>query len=769
MGVCFSASASASASASSSPSSSPSDVPASDVHPTSLLQRDALASSLALAASRGGEHVKLYKQLDTRMWTSSIRNDSSLARERLKALAEAIDAVLVPAVDAANEELKGRGWLHTGAAKAVDFLQSAVGRDGASCVRTFLELTEAVRATCDANLAAATTSRGLERIISTLGAIWLRAVTLNTPQEVAARRRVWDSARMCVLGDPTDAAVASAISANSKALLCYVDAGIAVVGDSSLGGMNEESQLECVHERRADVRVRRGDAAVAFTDTLLAARSSSWWSSPAPRKLFPSFVAAATGVPEGGEGHGPRKELFRLIGAAMVQPPAHLPGGSPLFVERDIRTHSARGDCRALWYNAAAAAASKRLDEYEFVGYMCGQSLVNKSPLGCRFDPWLLALALRDVLQYDGEDNPDTWHIERANLASLQMHDPDAAANVRRVHDLSDRYFAELLEFEELPMSLSRAEYVEGHAVPAAMLQHDGPLGSAREAFARGLAAAVHPQMLARWRVSGHELSCVLYGGDAAEAFVQPSAVEGSDGDFFPLVQEAFQVALEDDLMEEEYAPLVEALWLALDGKPSGEAFRRGFVRFATACPSPPSPFQSELLSVSLAFAGPGKRESDAWNALPTAHTCANAVELPDYLSALRAGAADSSQLFDASGVPKDRAAVVNLLASRLRNRFSIAMEFCGDYDLDSIGDDSPRPYVAAPAPASSAIPREMPVRSSRVNAGPHVPFVLPGTLFDSDVEASQDGCGVKNSALWGPVLRSSPKTVDGLLSELDL
>ena len=268
----------------------------------------------------------------------------------------------------------------------------------------------------------------------------------------------------------------------------------------------------------------------------------------------------------------------------------------------------------------------------------------------------------------------------------------------------------------------------------------------------------------------------MLYGGDAAEAFVQPSAVEGSDGDFFPLVQEAFQVALEDDLMEEEYAPLVEALWLALDGKPSGEAFRRGFVRFATACPSPPSPFQSELLSVSLAFAGPGKRESDAWNALPTAHTCANAVELPDYLSALRAGAADSSQLFDASGVPKDRAAVVDMLASRLRNRFAIAMEFCGDYDLDSIGDDSPRPYVAAPAPASSAILREMPVRSSRVNAGPHVPFVLPGTLFDSDVEASQDGCGVKNNALWGPVLRnspqtvrSSPQTVDGLLSELDL
>ena len=71
------------------------------------------------------------------MWTSSIRNDSSLARERLKALAEAIDAVLVPAVDAANEELKGRGWLHTGAAKAVDFLQGAVGRDGASCVRTW--------------------------------------------------------------------------------------------------------------------------------------------------------------------------------------------------------------------------------------------------------------------------------------------------------------------------------------------------------------------------------------------------------------------------------------------------------------------------------------------------------------------------------------------------------------------------------------------------------------------------------------------------------
>ena len=761
----------------------------------------------ATAGGRGAMAAHVRTEAPVRAeWCAREGGGGRAMRGRMRALVDAADAVLNDAADAANDTLAGSGWMYADVRRAVDAMADAVGED-ADVVKTLLSTHAAVHDAAredDAPAPPYPVSRGAERVVGVLGAIWLRTVTLSTPAELAARRRVWAAVRKRVFGGVPDEDIACALSANAKAVLCFVDASAVPSADadveSALLCAGLEDNLAFAGERRAAVRVRRGTASAAFADGLGAARAGAWWSEQGTRKVFPSFVDAETGVPEGGEGHGPRKEFFRLLGAAMVAAPDGSPGAPPLFVERDIAVTAAHDTqdehpnvrCRALWYNAAAVQAdARRLDEYAFVGYMCGQSLANKSPLGCRFDPWLLALALRDA----GAGGP---HVETPSLGALWLHDAETAAGIARIRTLSDGDFASMLELEELDPNLSREDFVRKHSVPDAMLHHEGAVGAARASFSRGIAAGIRPATLVRWGVSGRDLACMLYGGDATEAFASAGAVVHDNGLTFPLVQEAFQVALEDDLLEEEYGALVEALLVALDGcvlpgngtrkdatakhgtkdaASSPAEFRRGFMQFATACPSPPSPFQSELLTVSLAFTSRTARAT--WQALPTAHTCANAIEIPDYLGALRDGGASGAAvdgLFSADGAPSDWDAVVRMLSTHVRERLAVAMAFCGDYALDALegngGASRPAPAPvprAAPAPRPPLLTGGAPLqappaalfggspRPSQVAAPSPaiedddavVPFALPGALSDS--------CGAASSALWGPVLRSSP------------
>jgi len=188
-------------------------------------------------------------------------------------------------------------------------------------------------------------------------------------------------------------------------------------------------------ELRANFQVRRSSGA-AFWEAkqqaeeagLIQTKGSPPPLGPKCFKVFPSFVdewanggsggsggeSGKTRV-EAGEGHGPRKEFFALAAASMTgggggggAQSGALSDDSPVATPSAISLdQKQRGDQRpqlfvfnrsagAFWYNSNLARSPELQDAFRFAGWLMGQSLLNRAPMGVPLAPTMMQQLLLD-------------------------------------------------------------------------------------------------------------------------------------------------------------------------------------------------------------------------------------------------------------------------------------------------------------------------------------------------------------------------------------
>ncbi|KAG2446496.1 hypothetical protein HYH02_008487 [Chlamydomonas schloesseri] len=475
----------------------------------------------------------------------------------------------------------------------------------------------------------------LDEVMGMLGIIYFRKVVLETPDSAAAKLEQYQQLQEQV--GWSDPQLATCTGADVRAMLLYLQ------------------QVAAGGEKRTNVTVRRS---AAFWDAFEAARQDGLLSAshgPKSHKYFPSFVdelagagAGGTGrkaAVEAGEGHGPRKEFFALAGqdmAGRAPSAAAGVGGSSDDAARDQQqqSHDAAGGSAsgshgpgekhgsrpalwvfnrtagAYWYNTGLAESPELKGAYAFAGWLMGQSLLNRAPLGLPLPPVLFRGLLEGAAAHGADANSTAAATSgfQPTLEMLAEFDPDAANAVRNVAGLPKDQLAGMLELEGLPGGWSAEQYT-AHAV--AQVLRDGVAWQAG-AVAAGFFAAVDRRLLRAWQLGPQALAGLVSGMGGGAAPEDLSTL--------------FRVALDEELVGPS-ACLVEMLWQVLAGWPAERRLR--FVEFVTGTSRLPLP-GSELLKIQAPFVAMGAAEHKATlGMLPQAHTCDNLLELPNYWESL--------------------------------------------------------------------------------------------------------------------------------------
>ncbi|KAL3154788.1 hypothetical protein ABBQ38_011331 [Trebouxia sp. C0009 RCD-2024] len=258
---------------------------------------------------------------------------------------------------------------------------------------------------------------------------------------------------------------------------------------------------------------------------------------------------------EEGEGRGPRKEFFAAVGAGISA------GNSTeaLFVYN----HSAA----CYWYNTQQSPTGHRQQQYRVAGWLAGQALHNRAPLGIPLAPLL-------------------W--QKATLQTLQDFDPVMGQTLRRVLQSGGPDLAALLQLEGLSQGTSAEAYVQAAVQQICVEDVVWQFTS----FAQGFCAAVSLDLLQRYLVTPIDLAEMVSGSSNSWRNVDA-------------IQHVFHV-VQDRQLQQEYATLSKCLWEVVNGWDM--ELKQQFVLFVTGSRRLPQP-HTELLQVQLPFVAFDRRD----------------------------------------------------------------------------------------------------------------------------------------------------------------
>ncbi|KXZ53241.1 hypothetical protein GPECTOR_7g1135 [Gonium pectorale] len=506
-------------------------------------------------------------------------------------------------------------------------------------VALLMDILHELRQHCDAHsipIDASARVPALDELMAMLAIIYFRKVVLETSEAAQSKLEQYQQLQEQI--GWSDAQLATCTGPEARAMLLYLH------------------QVSSAGEKRLNVTVRRSSA---FWDAFESARKDGLLPSPAGamcHKYFPSFVdeftesqaradAGSAGrkpAVEAGEGHGPRKEFFELAGLDMAgqQPTQPLAAGSSRFSTPDVPVESEAATAPgagtgsssssskprrpalwvfnrtagAFWYNTQLQETPELKGAYAFAGWLLGQSLLNRAPLGLRLPPVLFQALLEGAPGSDGAGG------FQPTLEVLADFDPDAAASVRNAAALPQDQLAAVLELDGLPSTWTSEQYVR-HSV--AQILRDGVAWQSA-ALAAGFFAALDRRLLRAWQLGPAALAALVAGGGAT----------GGAGDAPADLSSLFRLVLDEELSGPS-SILVELLWEVLANWPAERRLR--FVEFVTGTSRLPLP-GSELLKIQAPFVAMGASEHKATlGMLPQAHTCDNLLELPNYWESLLA------------------------------------------------------------------------------------------------------------------------------------
>lgn len=617
---------------------------------------------------------------DAAVWPARLEGKELM--HALKAVHACLDALWAPLLDEAEAQLGSAGarpsWDSLTPAALVSLLRDCSGTAGAArwenaeacaALLAMLSASWEARLGLGHSVSAAITpesaweNRSACRLLSLLSLALCKTVAVEDERSFGLRLDAWRVAeRAFGLARP---ALCAAVDAAGKATLLYAD--VCAIADIKL-------RLEC--ERPSALWETR--AQWEASAQRVGAGSPRGLGSGSV-KLFPQFRSTGGGV-EHGDGHGPRKEFFVLVGEQMLQgqraphSPASFPakgdGGQPKLVPPPgppgapppVFPYS-RG-ARQHWFDPNLPPSEDSRSLLRYCGWLLAQAVCNRSPLNVTLPSLLFESLLASA-------------AARPSLASLAAFDPQASASLQAVSKMGPNEYAELAELEEC-VGTPKEEYV---AMAVERIVGGGDAGWQLAELRAGFAAVLPAAVLGPLRFSAAQLAAAVCGGRA------------SDADFS--IREVFRVVEDDELLA--CAPLREALWAVLDSWPAAE--KRALLKFCTASEIPPAP-GTEVLSVQMPFTPIGSAEAAAMaQMLPQAHTCDNILELPNYHQALLAHGTQA-------------AALPRLLRATIQDRFMIALHSCDGYGLDEVGSaGEPRP--ARVKPPAADLPSPQPHRSA--------------------------------------------------------
>ena len=432
-------------------------------------------------------------------------------------------------------------------------------------------------------------------------------------------------------------------------------------------------------------------------------------------KLFPRFYSVSGGGWEGGEGHGPRKELFTMLGKQLTRERgAPLPGGPEQVTEAGEAVLPYAPASRQHWLPLVPPSESRRRLLW-YAGWLVGQTMCNRSPLQVSLPPLLFRCLLAAAVSPPGSPPP------AASLALLKEFDPAAANNLAGIATLKPADFAAMCELDGLePAATSRDAYV--HQAADRLLYGGDEAGGEPgvrwqlRALAEGFEHAVPRATLSAMHFSAPQLAHAICG--------LPQSTEGPSADFS--IRTAFRVAVAEELSA--CKPLATTLWKVLDNwKPPA---KRALVQFITGSDRLPPP-GGEVLTIQPPFDADGLEGKELLGMLPQAHTCDNLLELPNYWeglcvarraspSTVQAAEQEAEQATGGRSASPEAQALLDELASILHARLDTAVHECAAYSLDETPAASAHnalppgcPTLAGPTAARGAVCSSAPAGQS--------------------------------------------------------
>ncbi|KAL3660881.1 hypothetical protein V7S43_013898 [Phytophthora oleae] len=201
-------------------------------------------------------------------------------------------------------------------------------------------------------------------------------------------------------------------------------------------------------------------------------------------------------------------------------------------------------------------------------------------------------------------------------LEEMQSFDPQFFQSLSRMKDMKASDFAEYLKFECADESLSVGEYVD-----KVLKEKFGPasgIGWQLQSLRRGFTRVIALDQLFRVGIADVELVESVCGSSA-----------GPGDDF--VVSEVFRVAADADFTACE--PLRNVFWQTVNNfEPQ---LKRKFIKFVTGVSTLPLA-GTEFLRIEMPFTAISAADHEkCLQMLPQAHTCDNTLELPHYWKAL--------------------------------------------------------------------------------------------------------------------------------------
>ncbi|KAF1791151.1 HECT domain [Phytophthora cactorum] len=353
---------------------------------------------------------------------------------------------------------------------------------------------------------------------------------------------------------------------------------------------------------------------------------------------------------EEGEGKGPLKEWFTLVGTQLASKWKQIPISKVLaeadstqlewetsegetirrvvnksvengvfLLDRSVPSHSfATSQLRisqpiaaifeyvqgseSYWLNENARDSSETRNILVFVGWFLASAITHFSSIQLRIHPLFFRLLL----------NPQ--HC--VALEEIQSFDPQLFKSLSGMKDMKPSDFAQLLKFEGADESLTVEAYTSN-----VLEEKFGPasgIGWQLHSVRRGFTRVIGLDQLERVGITEADLVESICGSS-----------DGPGDDF--IVNEVFRVAADTDFTN--CLPLWNAFWQTVNGFEL--QLKRKFIRFVTGVDTLPLT-GTEFLRIEMPFTAISSEDhKKCLQMLPQAHTCDNMLELPNYWKAL--------------------------------------------------------------------------------------------------------------------------------------
>lgn len=562
---------------------------------------------------------------------------------RLRALNGAIDLILLPVTSNLEKLVEDSGgekrWDQVGLRDVIDMLLKILRTQHPETQQALRKLLSIVNVLWSHQLANSKAQHlcmntSINQLATVLQLTIGRRVVLENRNRSQQLLREWGELCSALVGEQklqlSMTLVSPCLDAGSKAALLYTS-NIAARGETKFS-------FTTARESPLDDGLKHAEAADILS------------TGCHPTKLFPTFQAEETGV-EQGEGHGPRKEYFALVGQQLVQAATHKTETDSKFAANEsLMTFNRAAGC--LWMNEMLTESRTNRARVRYLGWLLAQAVCNRASLGVP-----LAEVLFTKLIESSSFSP--------TLAVLQEFDPEAAAGLTKVMDMSPAEIESLCELEGIEAGSTAQEYVQ-HSVNQILIEN---VEWQSEALASGWALGLDVQDLAQWSFTAADMCSVVCGAAAKE--------------LLPM-RELFRVVEDQELTE--CPQLMAALWEAVDKlNNDGQAKLMHFITGSSRAPIP----GTELLRLEMAYvASEAKEPTQVLHRLPQAHSCENMLEVPNYWAALQRLA---------HGQAPKHAELVKIVSERL----AVACEYGHGYALDDIGGGQPS---SSPPPARSVV-----------------------------------------------------------------